>query len=155
MANTKKATSSVAEGASVPSIATETVAKTQEADKASFGEIKEVARKIDSTKDYVQVTIPSTDLFDVTHPGVQLNRHKFEAGKTYLVRGDVAREVNDRLKRFATEQVRLLRPNADRKALNDVNRGSQWSSRGGSVGALDGGLAEMGGADDKIFTVDF
>ncbi len=121
----------------------------------SFGSIKEVARVAPTAEEYVRVEIPYADLFDHTHPGVQLNRHRFEPGKTYLLRGDVALEVKRRLAMFHDEQVRLLRPNADRKALSDVNRGSQWTSRGSNVVPL-GRLEDVAVAsDEKIYTVDF
>jgi hypothetical protein len=107
-----------------------------------------------TAEEYVRVEIPHADLFDHTHPGVQLNRHRFEPGKTYLLRGDVALEVKRRLAMFHDEQVRLLRPNADRKALNDVNRGSQWTSRSNVVPL--GRLEDVAVAsDEKIYTVDF
>jgi hypothetical protein len=123
-------------------------------DHLSFGEIREVAKLVPTREEYVKVEIPLADLFDHSHPGVQLNRHKFEPGKTYLLRGDVALEVKRRLAMFHDEQIRLLRPNADRKALNDVNRGSQWSSRG-SVTPM-GRLEDVPtAADERIYTVDF
>jgi hypothetical protein len=125
-------------------------------DHLSFGNIQEVARVAPTAEEYVRVEIPSSDLFDHTHPGVQLNRHKFEPGKTYLLRGDVALEVKRRLAMFHDEQVRLLRPNADRKALNDVNRGSQWTSRGGNAVVPLGRLEDVPVAsDERIYTVDF
>jgi hypothetical protein len=125
-------------------------------DHLSFGEIKEVARIMPTREEYVKVEIPLADLFDHSHPGVQLNRHKFEPGKTYLLRGDVALEVKRRLAMFHDEQVRLLRPNADRKALNDVNRGSQWTSRGGNSVVPLGRLEDIPtAADERIYTVDF
>jgi hypothetical protein len=133
-----------------------TLAAEARQDRHAFGEIKEVARVAPTAEEYVRVDIPLTDLFDHTHPGVQLNRHKFEPGKTYLLRGDVALEVKKRLAMFHDEQVRLLRPNADRKALNDVNRGSQWTSRGGNAIVPLGRLEDVAvGADEKIYTVDF
>jgi len=119
-------------------------------------EVKEVAKTPANRDDFMYVEIPAADLFDQPHPGVRLNRVKFEAGKRYSVRADVAIEVEDRLRRFNAEQVRLLRPNADRRALTDVNRGSQWTNRGGGNAiSLDAGLGSVGGADDKVFTVDF
>jgi hypothetical protein len=125
-------------------------------DHMSFGEIREVARIRPTREEYVKVEVPATDLFDHTHPGVQLNRHKFEPGKTYLLRGDVALELKTRLAMFHDEQVRLLRPNADRKALNDVNRGSQWTSRGGNSVVPLGRLEDIPtAADERIYTVDF
>jgi len=125
-------------------------------DKMSFGEIHEVARVLPTKEEYVRVEMPLADLFDHTHPGVQLNRHRFEPGKTYLLRGDVALEVKRRLAMFHDEQIRLLRPNADRKALNDVNRGSQWTSRGGNSVVPLGRLEDVAVAsDERIYTVDF
>jgi hypothetical protein len=125
-------------------------------DRMSFGEIREVARIRPTREEYVKVEVPAADLFDHTHPGVQLNRHKFEPGKTYLLRGDVALELKTRLAIFHDEQVRLLRPNADRKALNDVNRGSQWTSRGGNSVVPMGRLEDLPtAADERIYTVDF
>lgn len=124
-------------------------------DALSFGEIREVQRTLPTAEEYVKIEIPATDLFDHTHPGVQLNRHKFEPGRTYMLRGDVALEVKRRLLMFHDEQVRLLRPNADRKALSDVNRGSQWTSRGSNITPL-GRLEDVAVAsDEKIYTVDF
>lgn len=123
--------------------------------KLEASEIKEVSRPIPKADENMLVTIPATDLFDQPHPGVRLNRHKFEAGKTYSVRSDVAAEVEERLAMFHGEQVRLLRPNADRKSLNQVNKGSQWTSRTGGVSTLEGGLASIGDANTKVFTVDF
>lgn len=125
-------------------------------DALSFGQIQEVSRSLPTREEYVKVEVPATDLFDHTHPGVQLNRHRFEPGRTYLLRGDVALEVKRRLLMFHDEQVRLLRPNADRKALNDVNRGSQWTSRGSNSIVPLGRLEDIAVAsDEKIFTVDF
>jgi hypothetical protein len=125
-------------------------------DDLSFGEIREVVRTMPTKEEYVKVEIPATDLFDHTHPGVQLNRHRFDPGRTYLLRGDVALEVKRRLLMFHNEQVRLLRPNADRKALSDVNRGSQWTSRGSNSIVPLGRLEDVAVAsDEKIYTVDF
>jgi len=118
-------------------------------------EIKESVKPTPTGDEFMYVSIPATDLFDQPHPGVRLNRHKFEAGKTYTVRAEAAIEVEDRLKKFSIEQVRLLRPNADRKSLNEVNRGSQWTSRSGGVNTLEGGLGTLGGPNDKVYTVDF
>lgn len=123
--------------------------------KLEASEIKEVSKPIPKADENMLVTIPATDLFDQPHPGVRLNRHKFEAGKTYSVRGDIAAEVETRLSMFHGEQVRLLRPNADRKSLNQVNKGSQWTSRTGGVSTLENGLGGQGSADEKVYTVDF
>jgi hypothetical protein len=135
----------VAENTSIPS----------NAGKLEASEIQEVAKSTPSPEKFVEITIPASDLYDHTHPGVQLNRHRFEPGKTYLVRQDVASEITMRLKMFDREQVRLLRPNADRKSLNEVNKGSSWTSRGGTTVALDGGAGDLGTGDEKVYTVDF
>jgi hypothetical protein len=124
--------------------------------KLEAAEITEVTKTIPTAEEFMVVAIPQADLFDQPHPGVRLNRHKFEAGKTYRVRSEVALEVEDRLKKFNVEQVRLLRPNADRKSIGEVNKGSQWTSRGGgSMTTLDHGLGSLGDANEKIYTVDF
>lgn len=153
-----KAANTAARKAAAESISNiqEALAAEKANDLHSFGSIKEVARQAPTSEEYVRVEIPSADLFDHTHPGVQLNRHKFEPGKTYLLRGDVALEVKRRLAMFHDEQVRLLRPNADRKALSDVNRGSQWTSRGGNAVVPLGRLEDVPVAsDERIYTVDF
>jgi hypothetical protein len=123
--------------------------------KIEASEVKESVKPTPTGDEFMYVSIPLTDLFDQPHPGVRLNRIKFEAGRTYSVRADVAIEVEDRLKKFNIEQVRLLRPNADRKSLNEVNRGSQWTSRTGGVSTLEGGLSSVAGPNDKVFIVDF
>jgi hypothetical protein len=157
-ARASKAAKALARKAAAESI--ESIQQALAAEKAndhlSFGKIQEVGRITPTKEEYVRVEMPAADLFDHTHPGVQLNRHKFEPGKTYLLRGDVALEVKRRLAMFHDEQIRLLRPNADRKALNDVNRGSQWTSRGGNSVVSLGQLEDIAtAADEKIFTVDF
>jgi hypothetical protein len=134
---------------------TAALAAKEASDKAAFGTIQEVAKTLPTLDEYVKIEIPAADLFDHQHPGVQLNRHKFEAGKTYLLRGDVALEVKRRLAMFHDEQVRLLRPNADRKALADVNRGSQWSSRGSSVQPLNSLEDVPVASDEKVYTIEF
>jgi hypothetical protein len=124
--------------------------------KLEASEIKEVAAKaaIDpNAREYV--TIPATDLYDHVHPTIQLNRHKFEAGKTYSVSSEVAREIRERISMFSREQVRLLRPNVDSKAQRDVARGSQWSVAGAQPIALDNGLGGIAGPDAKVYTIDF
>src|SRR5579859_379278 len=122
--------------------------------KSEAPDMKEVVKPTPTGDDKMYVTIPATDLFDQPHPGVRLNRYKFEAGKTYSIRAEWALEVEDRLKKFNVEQVRLLRPNADRKSLNEVNKGSQWTSRTGGVSTLEGGLSSVAGPNETVITVD-
>lgn len=115
--------------------------------------IKEVSKpKIEDTE-YVYVTIPAEDLYDNVHPGVRINRQKFEAGKTYSVPAPVAAEVEDRLEKFRREEIRLLRPKTDQRSVNQVNAGSLWKSQGGAVQSLEGGLESLGGPNEKVIVV--
>lgn len=117
--------------------------------------VEEVAKAPVVETEHVFITIPEVDIYDNVHPGVRLNRVSFDAGKTYKVPPDIGAEVQDRLDRFEKESIRLLRPKTDQRAINDVNRGSQWSSRGGgSMFSLEGGLKTVGGANDRVITID-
>jgi hypothetical protein len=78
--------------------------------------------------DFVYVTIPERDVLDWPYPTVQLNRMKFEPGKTYKCPAEVGREVQERMDMYNKATVRLLQPKSDRKALADVNRGSMWQT---------------------------
>jgi hypothetical protein len=81
----------------------------------------------------VYVTIPAEDMYDNAHPGVQLNRVKFQAGNTYKVPAIVGAEIEQRLAMFNKEQIRLLRPKVDSKSINQVNAGSSWQRGGGGT----------------------
>jgi hypothetical protein len=106
-----------------------------------------------SSDDMVYVTIPSEDLYDYTHPGVQLNAVKFEPGNTYKVPAAVGAEVEQRLAMFNKEQIRLLRPKVDGKSINQVNSGSNWSrGGGGSIGSHEG-IANSFAANEKVIEV--
>lgn len=120
-----------------------------------LNKVVEVKKAPGVTSEYVYVSIPEKDIYDSEHPGVRLNRVKFEAGKTYKVPVEIGAEVEMRLKMFERESVRLMRPKVDSRALNDVNRGSQWSSRGGgNLLSLENGLETVAGPGENVITVD-
>lgn len=140
------------------------------------GAIKE-AVKLPEQEDVVYVTIPAEDMYDQTHPGVQLiggsikvlkdgvwkdsgkagTNVKFEAGKTYLVPAAVGAEVTDRLKRYDKEQVRLLRPKIDSKSVSQVNKGSIWAKQGGAITSGDSLDTQFANepSNHRVFTVDW
>src|SRR5436309_1844040 len=70
------------------------------------------------------VTLPEEDPLGKAFPSISLNKHIFNAGKTYLVPKVVALYVNDRIKVFNKSCVRLLQPNVDMKSLSEVSAGS-------------------------------
>jgi hypothetical protein len=134
-------------------------------------------------KELVYVTIPETDIYDAPHPGVhiicggpklfskELGRYisdpeksgrdmHFEAGHTYATTPEIAEEVNKRLTLFEKETIRLLRPKADRKALEEVNKGSNWSvgsvrpTQGTQAFSLEGGLGQVGSANERVITIE-
>jgi hypothetical protein len=115
--------------------------------------LKEVKKQAPQPEDLVYVTIPETDIFDAQHPTVQLNSHKFEAGKTYQVPAVVGAEIEDRLKKFHKECVRLLRPKADMKSINQVNAGSLWAKNSAFSMENEDGLNAHLSPGEKVITV--
>jgi len=76
----------------------------------------------DSPKDtWEYITIPAENAIGETHAPVTNNRHKFEAGNTYLVPPAVAEDVRDRLKVYAKASVRVLQPKRDYDAERKVS----------------------------------
>jgi hypothetical protein len=71
------------------------------------------------------VTIPERDMFDYPHPGVAINRDHFGPG-THKLPLDIAREVKERLAKFEAQNIRILQPRKDLRALEAIarNRGS-------------------------------
>lgn len=67
------------------------------------------------------VTIPAKDLFDAAFPDIWHNRTKYEAGKTHLVPVEVAKDLKERLNIFAAQQIRILQPKKDTKAIDAVS----------------------------------
>jgi hypothetical protein len=122
--------------------------------KEKFDNIQEVAAPVSTKSEYIFVTIPETDMYDAPYPTIQLNRTKFEPGRTYKVPTEIGNEVVDRMKKFEKECVRLLRPKADIKSLNQVNKGSAWSTN--SFGAERGmpfGSSDRVLTDEAVVTV--
>jgi len=70
------------------------------------------------------VTVPETDLFGMTHPGVRLNTESYDAGKTYFLDNERAGTIEDALKGYEESTRRVLQPRQDAKALRDVEKGS-------------------------------
>lgn len=115
--------------------------------------VEKVPQAPKTEDEMVYVTIPSEDLYDYRHPGVQLNRVRFEPGNTYKVPAAVGAEVEDRLQKFNKEQVRLLRPKVDAKSINQVNAGSNWTRGGGGSVGSDDAIQSSLGANEKVITV--
>lgn len=114
--------------------------------------IEQVAALPKPVEDFVYVTIPSADLYDSQYPTIQLNAHKFEPGNTYKVPAEVGAEIEDRMKRFNKEQVRLLRPTVDSKSINQVNKNSFWTKGANVVGDSDQQLATLA-ANERVISV--
>lgn len=83
---------------------------------------------------WVYVTIPDEDPLGKEFPHVSLNKHIFEAGKSYNVPSQVAEYVNDRIKVFNRSCIRLLQPNRDMVAVKDSAMNGGF---GGSIQAVD------------------
>lgn len=75
-------------------------------------------------KELVMIEIPERDMFDYPHPPVQINsNYNFEPGQTYWVEKDIATEVNRILKAKERQDIRVLQPRIDQRAINDLNKG--------------------------------
>lgn len=70
------------------------------------------------------VTLPDEDPLGKSFPNIGLNSHTFKGGETYLVPGQVADYIKDRIKVFNRSCIRLLQPNADMKSIGEVSAGS-------------------------------
>lgn len=137
------------------------------------GKVKAAEKPVLEGEEMVYVTIPAEDMYDQTHPGVHLiggsikkfeNGHwvdtgiagtsiKFEPGVTYQVPATIGAEVEKILDKFNKEQVRLLRPKADAKSLNQVNKGSLWAK--GAVTTGDGLESAFAAEKGKVLTVNW
>lgn len=67
------------------------------------------------------VNIPALDLYDQPHPGVGINFKHYGPGK-HLVSPEIAGEISERMRVFDRYQLRLMRPTADRKAIEVTSR---------------------------------
>jgi hypothetical protein len=70
--------------------------------------------KVKPAPDMEYITIPERDLFDHPFSGIWINRTEYKPG-THLVEKDVAMFLKERLDIWQTEQIRQLRPNADKR----------------------------------------
>jgi hypothetical protein len=118
----------------------------------TIGNVEQVVAPPKPVEDFVYVTIPSADLYDSEYPTIQLNSHKFEPGNTYKVSAEVGAEIEDRMRRFNKEQVRLLRPTVDSKSINQVNKGSYWTKGANVVGDSERQLASLA-ANERVVEV--
>jgi hypothetical protein len=69
----------------------------------------------------VYVEVPSEDMFDMIHPDIIINGRHYKPGK-HFVEPELAGEIKRLVDTFNKGQVRLLRPSADRKALNNTSQ---------------------------------
>lgn len=84
-------------------------------------EIKSAAPVVDK----VWVEVPEKDLFDLNHADILINGHKYAPGK-HFVSVELAGEITMLVNRWRKQQIRLLQPTRDSKALGVVDH------RGGS-----------------------
>lgn len=70
------------------------------------------------------VTLPEEDPLGTKFPQISLNKTIFQPGETYQVPPAVAAYVNERIKAFNRSCVRLLQPNVDRLAQQQVAAGT-------------------------------
>lgn len=71
--------------------------------------------------DFEYVTIPERDMFDLPHPGISHNRDHFGPG-THKLPKDIAFDVKDRLRVFEAQNIRILQPRKDLRALGDLSK---------------------------------
>lgn len=71
------------------------------------------------------VTLPEKDMFDYPFSGISINRDHYGPG-THLVPSDIAEELRTILARAQAQDIRILQPRKDFKALEAIykNRGS-------------------------------
>lgn len=66
------------------------------------------------------ITLPELDMYDYPFPDIWHNKDKFERGKTYLVAKPIAEEVKRRIEIFEAQNLRLMQPRKDLKAIQDA-----------------------------------
>lgn len=104
-------------------------------------------------EDTVYITIPLVDIFEQTYPTIQINRHKFEAGKTYLCSRELGAEVERRKVLFDRGQRRLFSNKPDVRAIDNVNRGSNWERGSGGVFAGSPEQSALVADSEKVIVV--
>lgn len=86
--------------------------------------IKKVIEPVDpwttDQADWQYVTIPIENNLGFPHDALSENHHKFEPGKTYFIPKLVAESVNERLRVYAKQCIKLIQPQraADTRALS-------------------------------------
>jgi hypothetical protein len=80
-----------------------------------------VADKAVEDDGFEYVTVPDLDLFDYPHPGVGINREHYGPG-THRLPKAIAAEVKDRLSVYERQNVRILQPKKDMRALRDLEK---------------------------------
>lgn len=79
---------------------------------------------------HVYVTIPEKDMFDLTHPGVGINRDHYGPG-THFVPQDIADEITRICATFDAQNIRILQPRRDQKALQALLQNKGYASNVG------------------------
>lgn len=77
----------------------------------------QIAEKLEAGFRYV--TIESEDLYNYKFDGIWINQDHYKPG-THLVSSDIADTLEDRLQAWRAYNVRLMRPQADKKSLEDL-----------------------------------
>ncbi len=79
------------------------------------------------------VTVPEADtVFDHPYPTIWINRERYEAGQTYFVEPDIAKELRRIIKTYEASMLRILQPKKDASALKNLRdtRGHQGQDLG-------------------------
>jgi hypothetical protein len=79
----------------------------------------DVAEKLE--RGFRYVTIPDVDLYNYKFEGISVNQDNYKPGK-HLVSADIADTLEDRLKVWSDYNTRLMRPQADITALQQLGQ---------------------------------
>jgi hypothetical protein len=69
--------------------------------------------------EFEYVTVPDRDIFDFPHPGVRINRDYWGPG-THKIPVAQAKVVKERLAVFMAQNIRIMQPRKDTRALGDL-----------------------------------
>jgi hypothetical protein len=96
---------------------------TQELKKAAAVPLPETKSTVEDKleKGYRYVTIPDVDLYNYKFGGISINHDTYKSGK-HLVSADVADTLEDRLRVREAGDKRLMRPQADVSALQQIGQ---------------------------------
>jgi hypothetical protein len=84
-------------------------------------ETTNTTKSVAAPTDMEYVEIPAKDLFDVPFGGFWNNKDHYGPG-THLVSAEVAAHLRERLEVWRDEQIRQLRPNADKRVTSAMQR---------------------------------